>query len=506
VAAPGVVASASGLAKFGEDGLRLSGRGRRPRVAGTLVFDPPPVPEAKPGQRQQAPASPIAVIPRGVRRELSFIQGSIDIATCAPDSKERFCPTLTGDHRAYQLFINDVDVSIEGEGHIRNITGPASGAPAITLIDGVATSADITFDAENVPFRTPNVDLIVSAHDINVALDNDHSPWRVSGPADPDRVAITVVDGKFKRNFELTDQITSLGTTTAPITPPWEEYPTVGKVELENLKIAVNRFAISNNIAQIDLGGDLHLSNTIRDPRLEGEITVRRGEFKIPGTRAQFTRTNGSIRFIDKADNPELGLTSIADYRDLSGQDHEITLKITNRLDQLQWDLTTSTGYDKSQTLALLLLGRNPDQLRRSLGDQSLGADPTRVDPSTNPSQGFTDQIVKDLAGDWVSDLLGNSLKELTGLDVFRVAPGFGSLNIYGEKKVSENVKLVGDSEWTILGRTYNARVELSTPFRFFSSEKISVQGSYLNKDFYDPAEIDQLDWQAKLVFRLFIP
>ena len=35
-------------------------------------------------------------------------------------------------------------------------------------------------------------------------------------------------------------------------------------------------------------------------------------------------------------------------------------------------------------------------------------ADPTRIDPTTNPSQGFAVQIVKDLAGDWVSGLLGD--------------------------------------------------------------------------------------------------
>ena len=81
------------------------------------------------------------------------------------------------------------------------------------------------------------------------------------------------------------------------------------------------------------------------------------------------------------------------------------------------------------------MLGRNQESLRRSLGDQSLGGDPTRVDPTTNPSQGFADQIVKDLAGDWVSGLLGDSLGKLTGLDVLRIEIGFGSIGFRVEKK-----------------------------------------------------------------------
>ena len=82
----------------------------------------------------------------------------------------------------------------------------------------------------------------------------------------------------------------------------------------------------------------------------------------------------------DKASNPHLDITSTANYQDLTGTLHIITLTIFGTLDQPQWDLKTSTGYNKSQTLTLLFLGRNPEQLRRSLGDQSLGADPTRID------------------------------------------------------------------------------------------------------------------------------
>jgi hypothetical protein len=177
-----------------------------------------------------------------------------------------------------------------------------------------------------------------------------------------------------------------------------------------------------------------------------------------------------------------------------------ITATIAGTLQAPTWDLRTSTGYNKSQTLSLLVLGRNQEQLRRSLGDQQLGGDPTRADPTTNPSQGFADQIVKDLAGDWVSGLLGSSLTRLTGVDVLRIEIGFGSIRLHLEKKMLENARILGDAEQTIRGSTINARAELKTPF------VVSLQGGYLNKNYYDPAEQDIEDINLKLVYRLFIP
>ena len=244
---------------------------------------------------------------------------------------------------------------------------------------------------------------------------------------------------------------------------------------------------------------------------MSGSITVGSGIFKIPGTRAQFTRTSGTIDFAenDRATNPRLEVTSDApDYHDLSGQNHIITLTITGTLERPLWDLRTNTGLDKSQTLALLLLGQSPDQLRRSLGDSSLGADPTRVDPTTNPSTGFADQIVKDLAGDWVAGLLGGSLTRLTSLDVLRFEIGFGSVGIYAEKKFLENIKLVGDVEQTVRGNTVNVKMIVRLPYHPLagSNDQLSLQGVFLDKNYSDPADqvLNIQDLQGKLVYRLF--
>jgi hypothetical protein len=196
-------------------------------------------------------------------------------------------------------------------------------------------------------------------------------------------------------------------------------------------------------------------------------------------------------------------------YLDLSGEQLSVSLTITGPLAKPVLDFHTNTGLDNSQTIALIFLGRSPEQLRRSLGDQSLGAAPANQQTSTNPSTGFADQIVKDVAGDWVSGLIGNKLSDITGLDVLRFELGFGSVLAHAELKVTENVRAIGEYEQTIRGYTINARAEVKTNLHInhiVTDDRFSLQGGYLSKTFYDPAEQDIQDLQGKLVYRLFIP
>ena len=477
---PGWVSQASGLATI-DGSLVLSGKGRLPHVEGTISFEP------QAGQ----PAAPLTFSLRGLRREITMLHGSFDIHTTSDLS--------------YVLKVDEDDppitASIDGEGRLEHVTG------SIVVRDGLPTQASIQLDANNVPFHTTDntLDLTLAAR--NIGLDLDGGIWHARGD-------IALVSGEYKRNFEITDVIKPTPPTVAPAKPFWDEYPSIGNADL-HLALEVRRFAVNDNVAQIEMSGPrILITGTPRDPRLSGSIRVQRGTFKIPGTRAQFTETSGSIDFAenDKASNPSLNVTSDApDYIDLSGQTHRIDLKITGTLEQPNWDLSTSTGYNKSQTLALLFLGRNPEQLRRSLGDQALGTDPMRVDPTTNPSTGFADQIVKDLAGDWVTGLIGQSLTKLLPVDVLRFEIGFGSVGIHLEKNVFTNARTVGEYEQTIRGYTVDVHGEVKLPIHLLhviTGDRVTVQAGYLQKTFSDPADQAQnfTDGHISAVYRLFIP
>jgi hypothetical protein len=469
-AAPKDVSQATGVATIDET-ITLSGNGPRPTIAGALRFDR---------------AAPLIIIPRAVRRELTLLGGTISVDT-----------SFASGQPVYEVTLDDLAGSIDGEGSLHKIRG------TIDLKGAQVADADVTLDADNLPFRIPGtLDLNVSGSNLHILLASPTEPLELEGN-------VTIVNGTYQRNFDLAAAVTPQAPTGGPSVPFWETYPALGNASL-NLGLDVRRFAIANNIMTVDMTGpNLEIRGTPRDPRLSGSIVVQRGEFRIPGSRAKFTRTSGSLDFSESQKfpsyTPTINVTSEADFRDPSGQDHIITALVTGTYANLQWDLHTSTGYNKAQTLSLLFLGQSPDQLRRSLGDQSLGADPTRQDPSTNPTAGPADQIVKDVAGQWVSLLLGDSLKEISGLDVLRFEIGFGSVGVHGEKKLLENLKFLGDYETTLRGSTINVRGEFRSPVKLGGSP-ITVQGGYLNKTFNSEAEQDVQDWQAKLVYRLFIP
>jgi TamB, inner membrane protein subunit of TAM complex len=472
---PNQISQAGGVALIDQSAI-LTGTGMFPSISGTLLFEP---------------SAPLTLIPRGLRRELSFHEGSVSVETG---------DTIAGSP-TYIILPEAVTASIDGEGALRNLSGElqwrsTNRPPPKTALQDIV-KADLRFDADAIPFKVPGtLDLLLTGTNLRVRRESETRPFLAEG-------SVEIVDGKYIRDIDFRELARPAVPAAGDNRPFWEQQPELGNARL-NLKVGVRKMAVKNNVGEINLSGELSLVGTPRDPRANGTISVQDGTFRFPGTRASFTRIQGTVDFSPQHPLPEqtptLAIQGEADYRDPTGRDHLITIIINGPLSQLTWELNTSTGYNKSQALALLIFGRTPDQVRQSIGDGAVGSDPTRIDPSTNPSAGAADQLIKDFAGSWVSLLLGNSLEELTGLDVLRFQVDFGSIGLHGEKKVFENVLGVFDLEQTVRGSTVNARVEVRTPFR------VTLTGAYLNKNFDSEAEEDIRDRQLKLVYRFFIP
>ncbi|MCE9573260.1 MAG: translocation/assembly module TamB [Deltaproteobacteria bacterium] len=482
--APESFSQASGVATIG---LALRGAGSSPPIDGSLTFDD---------------HRPFTLVPRGVHRELIFNTGSVNLVDhldgdisgdpCDPPAGDE--STQVGSRRRYRVDLCDVGGSIDDEGRLRGIRG------TLEIADGALTGGDVTLRAEALPFRIPHVlDLVVNADSpdqpLHLASDELTGTWTLTG-------AVEVVSGSYTQGLDLGELvIRPTQAKSAPSKPFWEEYPAIGATALD-LSLDVRRFAVDNNLATVDMAGQLTISGTPRDPRLEGVIQVGRGNFRLPGSRAQFTDTTGSVAFSKQspASVPSLAITSEARYRDPSGQDHLITLTIEGPLSQLNWNLSTSSGLNKGQTITLIFSGRTPEQFRRQLGNDTVAGDPSHIDPTTNPNDSYADQIIKDVAADFISLLVEDSLKDVSKLDVARLEIGTGSIGFHAEKKLLDNLTLFGDIEQTIRGRTIYVRGEYKTPV------KLILQGGWLNKSFDDAAEEDISDPEVKLVYRLFIP
>ena len=83
-----------------------------------------------------------------------------------------------------------------------------------------------------------------------------------------------------------------------------------------------------------------------------------------------------------------------------------------------------------------------------------------------------------------------------------------GSVGIYAEKKLLENINLVGDVEQTVRGNTVNVKMIVRLPYHPLkgTNDQLSLQGVYLDKTYSDPADqvLNIQDIQGKLVYRLF--
>ena len=447
--APAEIASATGVADVT---VTLKGEGALPPIDAVIVFDP---------------SRPLTVLLRSLRREIALAEGTI---------------TITDD----EIELDEVSGTIDGEGRLRDIRGTL-GLEAWRVV-----RADVTASADAVPYRVPrSLDLVVNIDRLHGLL--ERGQLTVSGN-------VEIVSGRYLRNFTLGDALRQT-VATGPSAPPfWDSVPMLGDARLD-LRLEARRFSVANNIASIDMFGMLALTGTPRDPRIDGTISVQRGTFKVPGLRPRFSRTSGTVTFsplLPPGETPTLDITSEADYRDPTGQDHLITLVVKGSLGQPDWDLFTASGLNKAQTLTLILSGRTPEEFRRGLGQQAIGSDPTRINPSTDTSQGYTDELLRQTAGDLLTSTVTDTLRELSGLDVARIEVNTVSFGFHGEKRVFENVQLIGDVERTARGSTVNTRAEARLPLRW----PITAEVSWLVKNFDDTAEKDINDLEVKLVLR----
>jgi autotransporter translocation and assembly factor TamB len=452
VIAPDTFTAAGGSAFLELDFLGVS---EIPDISGKLSFDA---------------EDPLTFTPRGLRREILINTGEVAF-----------------DDRDVELI--ELGGTVDDSGLLVDLSGELS------LEDWAPADLDISLVAEGIPFRVPQV----------LELELDIRSFRVVGDLSGLEVfgQLDIIDGRYVQKFNPLLTALRPERVRESERPFYEEVELISRAQLDLRVTTGGGFGIKNNIADIDLDGEVRVRGTPVRPQVDGEIQVKQGSFKFQGMRARFDHTEGNIvfsrfkRFPD--DSPTVEIRSESAYLDTRGNEHNVVLVLSGSLSNLNWDLfTTNTGLDKSQTFTLLFAGRTTEDTRSLLGDEAIGGG-TFDSKSTAETEGslhLFDQLAKDYLGDFISVLVEDPLRNVTGIDIVRIEVGTSGIGGRVEERIGNNSRAVAEFERTLNGYTLSARGEHRVTDRF------SVEAEYLLKQFFDDTDEDVNAGRFKGVFR----
>jgi len=452
-AAPEVFSAASGSANIS---VALLGVGSTPDIDGTIEFND---------------RNTLSITPRAVHREIALNTGVL-----------RFTDQL--------IEFEDIQGTVDGEGQITELKGN------ISLEEWEPVDVDISVSTRDLLFRIPQT-LELAVHLNGFEVVGDAEGLEIAG-------RIEVVDGRYIQRFNPVLDALQPTRATGSDTSIFESIPLLGNARLK-LALVSRAFYVDNNVANIELNGELGISGTPLAPRIDGVINVAQGNFKFQAIRVRFTQTTGSVSFSPALEfpfqTPYIDIQSEGEFASSDGQNHLVQLGLRGPLSKLEFDLGTSAGLTKQQTMQLLLVGRTPEDVRRSLlGDEAVSGRPGEF---TNQSTGgadnsleYLDQVTKDIAGDYFSTIIGDRLRQATKLDVARLQVGTASIGFYGEKILTRSWKFVGQIERSLNGWNWDLR----TDYRF--DDQISFGGDILQTYFNEEADDDITQGRIRATLR----
>ncbi len=450
-AAPEVFSAASGSANIS---VALLGEGATPDIDGTIEF----------GARNS-----LSLTPRDARREITLNAGIL-----------RFTDQL--------IELEGIAGTVDGEGQITELVGN------ISLEEWSPVDVDISVSTRDILFRIPQtLELAVHLKDFRVV--GDAAGLEIEGH-------IEVADGRYIQKYNPVLDALQPTRSTSSESSIFENIPLLGNARLK-VALVSRAFFVDNNLANIELNGELSIMGTPLRPRIDGVINVAQGSFKIPYSRARFTRTQGSVHFSPALEfpyqTPDVNIESESDYRSSDGQDHLVLMSLHGPLAKLQMDFRTSAGLNMEQTSQLILLGRTPDEVRRSLGETVTSRPGEFKSESTANADSdllLLDQFAKDVASDYFANIIGDRLRKVTKLDVAKLQVGTGSIGFEWEKIVTRSWKFEGEIDRSLNGWNW----DVSTDYRF--NDQFSLGADILQTFYDDEVDDDKTEGRIRAQLR----
>ncbi len=253
-------------------------------------------------------------------------------------------------------------------------------------LDGWAPSAfSFALDASTIPLSIPEtLDLFL---DGRLTLNGNREKSSLSGE-------LVLAEGLYYKDVKLNllEKEIEERRETAP-GPPENVYPILQHMQLDVAVRQKNPFVVDNNLALLNIVSNLRIKGTPVQPRLLGTARVKEGTVAFLGREFEITR--GVIDFVNPYRiEPAIDIQSRTKVRDWT-----ILLAVSGTPDQLVFTKTSTPPESDEDILMLLTLGKTRREMIREEGGSWISS--------------------KALAAQLASGMLGDKVKETTGLDVF---------------------------------------------------------------------------------------
>lgn len=264
------------------------------------------------------------------------------------------------EHAEYGTRINDINLSITGEGQQLNLTAAAT--------DGgqgrIALSGNVVFSDSDRQAFSHEMDLAIRVNNgqllnqaqmdatVNGALNvtGSYSDMNVRGRMDITPLNMQtdtfLLDGAPQLN------IVEANTNGSDVVTERPNYLPQGQLDV--VLVANNRVNLYGQGINAELSGELSMRGDFYAPDIAGRFEIVRGTYT--GFGRVFQLTGGAVQI----QNNQLVLDVTGEY---SQPDLDVTLRITGNQDELNLQLSSSNSMDQDELLAQLLFGRVVDEL-----------------------------------------------------------------------------------------------------------------------------------------------
>ncbi|MEO7668579.1 MAG: translocation/assembly module TamB domain-containing protein [Polyangia bacterium] len=334
--------------------------------------------------------------------------------------------------------LRDVRVLIDEQGKL--VIGAAGVRPGQLEIKRLVPlelgRLDFPLHGEQLSYRSPgSFEMNDLAFDLDLGGDLN-AGFQLGGE-------VRIIAGRYVQDFKMSNLVLSPRVDESAVRPFYEGKPLLENLNLDlTVRTVGDAFVVQNNIApEIHIDVALHVGGTLSAPRLAGDVRPTDGRFRIPVLRGDFDLVPNvnHVTFVETksvadGDTPDIQIEAQNQMVDAAGADHTVNMNIHGPVREMQIDLSTTDGLDRSQTAFLLLTGRTT-----AASDRATTQNPT-VGANVNTGLDIAGQATRDTIANLMEPIIGDTFERAVGAQL-RLTVGPDGFEERVTKRISRYMK-----------------------------------------------------------------